>query len=83
MGNYPPKIHSVSNSAKGVVVKGEHFTRHSVVFIDGEIVDTRYVDKETVIALNTSVSPRNAVVIHQYDESKEHTFVKSEIYVVE
>jgi hypothetical protein len=69
MGILPITIESVKNVDDHVVVTGENFNSYSTVFVDGDMVDTTYIDDTTLMVENKNLSGGEEVKVVQMTES--------------
>ena len=53
MGVKDIAVERANFDGKRLVVKGENFTRYSVIYADGHALSTTYVDSETLVATPT------------------------------
>lgn len=69
MGVLPITISSASNEDDHIVIKGENFNMYSVVYINGDEVNTTYIDRSTLMIADKQLSDGASVVVSQRTEA--------------
>ncbi|BCN32167.1 LTA synthase family protein [Anaeromicropila herbilytica] len=70
MGVREIRISDIYNSDDTTVVKGENFTPYSSVYINGEYVDTTFVDEHTLNIASDELSDGDKVTVNQIRKDK-------------
>ncbi len=65
----PISITGVNNESNHLVVKGLNFNEYSVVFMEGKQKETIYVDRNTLMVLDSEAEPGDSFTVKQVDKA--------------
>ena len=82
LGINAPEITEIKNTEEGFEVKGKYFTPFSRVAVNGDKLDTLFIDNDTLQVLDTDLVYGDEVVVHQTN-AKRTTFRRSAAVVAD
>ena len=81
LGVLPIRITGIKNEQDHMVVKGENFNIYSMVFADGERLETVYIDSENLMVNDMHPKSGVAYCVHQIDKNKKDIAQTDDFYV--
>lgn len=74
-------IDSVSLNDDYVEIKGENFNGFSKVYINDDLIDTEFIDENTLKAKTTDINKEDKLIVKQLNYSKSNIYATSNDYI--
>lgn len=69
MGRFPITVTSVTQNGRDLYISGEHFTRHSTVYLNGWKKETVFLSDTLLLVENTMIDDNDQIYIAQISDS--------------
>lgn len=76
-------LDSVSLQGNTITVKGQNFSEYTKIYINGELLQTKYIDKNTVSAESETIKPEDEIYLGQFGKNGKSHLWRTDKFIIQ